>query len=74
MLVLSRKIDEDVIVRIPGIPNPLVIRVLDIRGSKKVRLGFTAPSPDTVIDRKEVDDEKQARDAAAFAGLEGASS
>ena len=47
MLVLSRKVDEDVI-----IDDRITVRVIEIRGDK-VRLGFDAPSG-IPIHRREV--------------------
>jgi carbon storage regulator len=47
MLVLSRKIDEDILVG-----NDIVIKVVDIRGDR-VQLGITA-APEIPIHRREV--------------------
>jgi carbon storage regulator len=53
MLVLSRKIDEKIV-----IGDEVVVRVIEIRGDK-VRLGIEAP-PDVEIDREEVRASKDA--------------
>ena len=47
MLVLSREIDEDIL-----IGDDIVVTVIDIRGDK-VRIGVQAP-PNVSIDRREV--------------------
>jgi len=47
MLTLGRKIGEEIV-----IGDNIVIQVLDIRGSREVRLGITAP-PEVRIDRAE---------------------
>jgi carbon storage regulator CsrA len=57
MLVLSRKIGEDLVLALPG-GVEVVIRVLDVRhrrshGPAHVRLGITAP-PDVVVYRSEL--------------------
>ncbi len=56
MLVLSRKKEQAIIVRAPGFPAIRIV-VADIRNGK-VRLGFEA-APVIVIDREEVDQQKQ---------------
>lgn len=43
MLVLSRQRDESIMINIPGVEEPIVITVVDIRGDK-VRLGIDAPT------------------------------
>ena len=56
MLVLSRKINEDIILRDKGSGEFLGnIRIIDIRGNK-VRLGFDAPD-NVVIIRSELEKE-----------------
>lgn len=59
MLVISRKIDEDIV-----IDGGIVVRVVDIRGDK-VRLGIEAPK-DVKIHRSEVCDaiQQQRKDGA----------
>jgi carbon storage regulator len=47
MLVLSREVEEDIV-----IGDNIVVRVVSIRG-RKVRLGVIAPK-EVVVDRKEV--------------------
>jgi len=57
MLVLSRDVDQDVIIFVdyaklkPGITE-IVVKIVDVRGSK-VRLGFEGPK-EVVIHRREV--------------------
>ena len=46
-LVLSRKVDEDVI-----IADEIVVRIIEVRGDK-VRLGISAP-PSVSVHRREV--------------------
>jgi carbon storage regulator len=53
-LVLSRHVDQEVVLIVPGYPYRIVVGVVAIRGDK-VRLGFRAPG-DVVIHRKEVMD------------------
>lgn len=48
MLILSRCPDEDIVVN-----DNLIIKVLSIKG-KQVKLGFTGPTKDYLILRKEV--------------------
>lgn len=48
MLVLSREKGEDIM-----IGNDIVIKIVDVRGGKKVRLGITAPR-DTPVHRREI--------------------
>lgn len=42
MLVLSRKKSEEIIVELPGMPDPLRIMVVEVRGDK-ARIGIEAP-------------------------------
>jgi carbon storage regulator CsrA len=49
MLVLSRKIGEDVVIR-----NDIVVRILDVKGSK-VKIGFGTSDPSVEINRIEVE-------------------
>ncbi len=51
MLVLSRKINEDIVIG----GGRIVVKVVDIRGDK-VRLGIVAP-PEETVHRQEVQDE-----------------
>jgi carbon storage regulator CsrA len=52
MLVLRRNVDERVIIRAPGLSEPIIVHVLD-RGNGKVGLGITAPQC-VRIDREEI--------------------
>lgn len=58
MLVLSRKVNEQIIVN-----DNIVITVVDV-GQGKVRIGIDAPR-DIPIDRREVYDEKMERQKVA---------
>lgn len=62
MLVLSRKVNEDIV-----IGDGIVVRVVSVRG-EKVRLGITAP-PDIRVDRRELRDAIQATAALSAAEL-----
>lgn len=53
MLVISRRENEEIVVRVPNYPHPIVVRIADIRGNK-VRISIEAPK-DVTIDRREVD-------------------
>lgn len=53
MLVLSRMIEEIVVISIPGREDRIRIRVNDILRCEKVKLGFDA-APDIKIWREEV--------------------
>lgn len=41
MLALLRKVEEEIHIRIPGRPQPIVIKVLSL-GGRRVRLGLSA--------------------------------
>lgn len=51
MLVLSRRVDEEIVIN-PGTPDEVVVTVTEIRG-EVVRIGFSARS-EVVINRREV--------------------
>jgi carbon storage regulator len=53
MLVLSRKRNEKLVVRVPGVERPIVLTVVELRGDK-VRLGYDA-DPAVKINREEID-------------------
>ena len=53
MLVLRRKIDQEVLIRVPGRKEPIVVKVLEV-GRKWVRLGFAA-GDDVKILREELE-------------------
>ena len=48
MLVLSRRKDEKVLVKVPGIDEMIEVTVVQI-DSSRVRLGFKAPSNVTIL-------------------------
>ncbi len=48
MLVLSRRRDERILVRVPGIDEKIEVTVVQI-DSSRVRLGFTAPNSVTIL-------------------------
>jgi carbon storage regulator CsrA len=48
MLVLSRRRDEKILVRVPGVEGEIEVTVVQI-DSSRVRLGFTAPSEITIL-------------------------
>lgn len=52
MLILSRDIGQEVWIGMPGDPNHVVVRVIDVRGGR-VRIGFTAPD-EVEVHRREV--------------------
>lgn len=58
MLVLSRRADEKIIIRLPN-GESIVVLMVEIR-DKKARLGFTAP-PDCVIIREELESSWEGR-------------
>lgn len=64
MLVLTRREGEDVLIRVPGLANPIRVRVVAIRG-ERIRLAFTADKSIT-IDREEVDEQKRTLEAATY--------
>lgn len=55
MLVLSRKVDEDIIIGTG--PDKVVIKVCEIIRPDKVRLGIEAPA-NVVVDRREIRERK----------------
>jgi carbon storage regulator len=58
MLVLSRRRDEKILVRVPGIEEEIELTVVQI-DSSRVRLGFKAPS-EVIILRSELATKDQA--------------
>lgn len=48
MLVLSRRRDEKVLVKVPGMEGEIEIAIVQIDQSR-VRLGFTAPAEVTIL-------------------------
>lgn len=59
MLVLTRHLDQSLMIGDPGNPETVVeVVIVEVRGDQ-VRLGFRAPH-DVVIDRKEIWVQKQA--------------
>ena len=61
MLVLSRKEQETIVVRVKGLAEPIRVKVVRVKGDN-VRIGVTHPDPDAVrIDREEVDNEIHGR-------------
>lgn len=54
MLVLSRRLDEEVVIEVPGLAVPLVIAVVRLNGGA-VRLGIDAPR-EVLVHRGEVFD------------------
>lgn len=58
MLVLARRESEEIVIRVPGRPTPIVVRVAAIRG-ERVRIGITADR-DIKADRREVYEAEQA--------------
>lgn len=64
MLVITRRDGEEIVVRIPGRIQPLVIRCCSVKG-ERVRIGCVADS-DIKINRREIDDEIQRALAAKF--------
>jgi carbon storage regulator len=61
MLILTRRVDEEIV-----IDGDIVIKVLDIRGDK-VRLGITAP-PEIPVHRREVYEAIQRENASVSKG------
>jgi len=57
MLVLARRPDETLILRVPNLAEPIRVLVVGVRGSK-VSLGVEAPR-EVTIDRSEVDERRQ---------------
>lgn len=60
MLVLSRRRDEKILMRVPGVDRDIELTVVQI-DSSRVRLGFNAPENVTILrselTTKEVDQE-----------------
>ena len=54
MLVLSRRRDEKILVRVPGVEGEIEVTVVQIDASR-VRLGFNAPGNVTIL-RSELTD------------------
>lgn len=52
MLCITREREEDTIITTPE-GRTIIVKILDIRGNQKVRVGFTA-DPAVVIHRREV--------------------
>ena len=52
MLVLTRKLNQTIIITHPNSGEPIAITVTEIRPDS-VRLGVAAP-PDVIVDRKEI--------------------
>ena len=52
MLVLTRKIDEDILIGPEG-PDQIVIRVIDIRHRRSVKIGIQAPRH-ILVQRREI--------------------
>ena len=52
MLVLTRKIDEDILIGPEG-PDQIVIRIIDIRHRRSVKVGIQAPKH-ILVQRAEV--------------------
>lgn len=55
MLVLARRVEQEILIRVPGRDKPIVIKVLSIGGGH-VKLGFAAED-DIEIMREELVDE-----------------
>lgn len=49
MLVLSRKKDEQIIVKVPGLEEPIVLTIVRIDNRNKVRIGIEAPKKVMVL-------------------------
>lgn len=49
MLVLSRKKDEQIIVRVPGLEEPITLTIVRIDNRNKVRIGIEAPKKVMVL-------------------------
>ena len=49
MLVLSRKKDEQIIVQVPGLEEPITLTIVRIDNRNKVRIGIEAPKIVTVL-------------------------
>lgn len=57
MLVLSRKKDEKILIRVPGVEGEIEITVVQIDQSR-VRLGFSAPAEITILRSELTEDRK----------------
>jgi carbon storage regulator len=67
MLVLSRKVGEEIV-----IGDDIRIKIVDIRGGK-VRIGIVAPQ-DVIVDRQEIHEQRKQWEPSTPANLVGASS
>ena len=54
MLVLSRKKDETILLKLPGVQEPIAITVVRIDNNNRVRLGIQA-SKDVIVLRSELE-------------------
>jgi len=62
MLIVSRKIGEVVLIRVPGVQEPIRVKLVKLRRSK-ARLGFEA-SGDVEIIRAELEERVDGRESA----------
>jgi len=62
MLIVSRKIGEVVLIRVPGVQEPIRVKVVKL-GRSKARLGFEA-SGDVEIIRAELEERVDGRESA----------
>jgi carbon storage regulator CsrA len=53
MLVLTRKIGEKVIVKVPGMESLIEVQIVNVRGNGVTKIGFKA-DPEVRIAREEV--------------------
>ena len=53
MLALTRHVHEEIVLRVPGFVDPIIIKV--VRASGPVRLGIEAPHAIRIV-RREIDD------------------
>lgn len=58
MLVLTRRLGEEIVIRVPGRLQPIVVRIAEFRNGGKVRIGIAADH-DVSVHRAEVDKEIQ---------------
>lgn len=49
MLVLSRKKDEQIIIQVPGLEEPIVLTIVRIDNRNKVRIGIEAPKKVSIV-------------------------
>jgi carbon storage regulator CsrA len=56
LLILSRKTGQDIVITASN-GEEIVVRLLDVQGHERARLGFVAP-PGVRINRREVQDRK----------------